>query len=126
MGAAISIAAGLLAESHASQGGRVLVFTSGPCTTGPGSVVGTDMGENLRSHQDLEKNASKFRSAAVVPMRFSKSSHQGLTGFYMGQYDAAGNVDRLTKYIMVATSSSSGKAKKAAYRPAGPTKKLLP
>jgi len=74
----------------------------------------------------LEKNASSFRSAAVVPMRFSKSSHQGLTGFYMGQYDAAGNVDRLTNYIMVATSSSSGKAKKASYRPAGPTKKLLP
>ena len=36
MGAAISIAAGLLAESHASQGGRVLVFTSGPCTTSQG------------------------------------------------------------------------------------------
>ena len=48
MGAAISIAAGLLAESHASQGGRVLVFTSGPCTTGPGSVVGTDMGRKPR------------------------------------------------------------------------------
>ena len=74
----------------------------------------------------LEKNASSFRSAAVVPMRYSSSSHQGLTGFYMGQYDAAGNVDRLTNYIMVATSSSSGKAKKASYRPAGPTKKLLP
>ena len=51
----------------------------------------------------LEENASSFRSAAF-PMRFSKSSHQGLTGFYMGQYDAAGNVDRLTKYIMVATA----------------------
>jgi len=74
----------------------------------------------------LEKNGSSFRSAAVVPMRYSSSSHQGLTGFYMGQYDAAGNVDRLTNYIMVATSSSSGKAKKASYRPAGPTKKLLP
>jgi hypothetical protein len=74
----------------------------------------------------LETKASSFRSAAVVPTRISKSSHQGLTGFYMGQYDAAGNVDRLTKYIMVATSSSSGKAKQASYKPAGPTKKLLP
>ena len=74
----------------------------------------------------LQTNSSKFRSAAVVPMRFSKTSHQGLTGFYMGQYDAQGLVERKTKYIMVATSSSSGKAKKATYRPAGPTKKLLP
>lgn len=74
----------------------------------------------------LQSNASKFRSAAVVPMRFSKTSHQGLTGFYMGQYDAQGLVERKTNYIMVATSSSSGKAKKASYRPAGPTKKLLP
>jgi len=74
----------------------------------------------------LQTNSSKFRSAAVVPMRFSKTSHQGLTGFYMGQYDAQGLVERKTNYIMVATSSSSGKAKKATYRPAGPTKKLLP
>ena len=73
----------------------------------------------------LQSNSSKFRSAAVVPMRFSKTSHQGLTGFYMGQYDAQGLVERKTNYIMVATSSSSGKAKKATYRPAGPTKKLL-
>lgn len=74
----------------------------------------------------LEKNASSFRSAAVVPMRFSKSSHQGLTGAFMGQYNAQGLVERKTSYIMVATSSSSGKAKKASFKPAGPTKKLLP
>jgi hypothetical protein len=35
-------------------------------------------------------------------------------------------VERKTSYIMVATSSSSGKAKKASFKPAGPTKKLLP
>lgn len=74
----------------------------------------------------LQTNSSDFRSAAVVPMRFSKTSHQGLTGFYMGQYDAQGLVERKTNYIMVATSSRSGKAKKATFRPAGPTKKLLP
>jgi len=74
----------------------------------------------------LQTNSSDFRSAAVVPMRFSKTSHQGLTGFYMGQYNAQGLVERKTNYIMVATSSRSGKAKKATFRPAGPTKKLLP
>jgi branched-chain amino acid transport system substrate-binding protein len=74
----------------------------------------------------LQTKSSSLRSAAVVPFRITKTSHQGLTGFYMGQYDSAGNVDRLTNYIMVATSSSSGKAKKASFKPAGPTKKLLP
>ena len=80
LGAAIGIATGLLAESHASQGGRVLVFTSGPCTMGPGTVVGTDMGENLRSHQDLEKNASKHYKEAckyynAIGIRLATNSH---------------------------------------------------
>ena len=79
-GAAMSVATGLLAESHASQGGRVLVFTSGPCTTGPGTVVGTDMGENLRSHQDLDKNAGKHYKEAckfynALGIRLATSSH---------------------------------------------------
>ena len=74
----------------------------------------------------LETNARNFRSAAVVPMVINSKSHQGLTGYYMGQYNASSEIDRLTKYVMVATSSSSGKAKQAAFRPASPTKKLLP
>jgi len=79
-GAAISVATGLLAESHASQGGRVMVFTSGPCTTGPGLVVGTDMAENLRSHQDLDKGAAKHYKEAskfynALGIRLATSSH---------------------------------------------------
>ena len=74
----------------------------------------------------LETQSKNFRSAAVVPMVFNSRSHQGLTGFYMGQYNANGEVERLTNYIMLATSSSSGTAKKATFRPAAPTKKLLP
>ena len=45
---------------------------------------------------------------------------------YMGQYNANSDVERLTKYVMLATSSKSGKAKQATFRPAAPTKKLLP
>ena len=74
----------------------------------------------------LQTNAKNFRSAAVVPMIINSKSHQGLTGFYMGQYNANADVDRLTSYVMLATSSSSGQAKKATFRPAAPTKKLLP
>ena len=75
--------------------------------------------------RSLERNASDFRSAASVPMRFSKSSHQGLTGYWMGQYDD-GLLERETRYVITATSSSRDDAKRANYRPKNPTRKLLP
>lgn len=74
----------------------------------------------------LQTKASTFRSAAVVPMVITKNSHQGLTGFYMGQYNGSGQVERVTSYIMTATSSSSGGAKQTTFRPGNPTPKLLP
>ena len=76
--------------------------------------------------KSLQTNAKNFRSAAVVPMVVNSKSHQGLTGYYMAQYNANADAERLTSYVMVATSSSSGKAKKINYRPLSPTKKLLP
>jgi len=76
--------------------------------------------------QALQTKASTFRSAAVVPMSFSASSHQGLTGYWVGKYNASGQVDRLTDYILTATNATSGTAKKATYKPGNPTKRLLP
>jgi branched-chain amino acid transport system substrate-binding protein len=73
----------------------------------------------------LETKASSFRSAAVVPMRISKTSHQGLTGYWMGQYNGS-VLERKTRGIIVATSAPTGKAKAATFRPAAPTPKLLP
>ncbi len=74
----------------------------------------------------MQTKASTFRSAAVVPMVISAKSHQGLTGYYMGQYDGSGQLVRKTSYIMTANSASSGTAKKASFRPGAPTPKLLP
>jgi len=74
----------------------------------------------------LQTKSKNFRSAAIVPMVINSKSHQGLTGYYMGQYNANLDIQRLTNYVMLATSSSSGTAKKATFRPASPTKKLLP
>jgi len=74
----------------------------------------------------LQTKASTFRSGAVVPMVISSKSHQGLTGYYMGQYNSSGELNRITSYIMTATSASSGTAKKSTFKPAGPTRKLLP
>jgi branched-chain amino acid transport system substrate-binding protein len=74
----------------------------------------------------LQTKASSFRSAAVVPLVVTATSHQGLTGYWMGQYDSAGTLGRLTDYVMLATSSPAGGATKAVYKQVGPTKKLLP
>jgi len=74
----------------------------------------------------MQTQSKNFRSAAVVPFVINAKSHQGLTGYYMAQYNANTDAERLTNYVMVATSSSSGAAKQITFRPAPPTKKLLP
>lgn len=73
----------------------------------------------------LQTKASSFRSAANVPMRITKSSHQGLTGYWIGQYNN-GLLERQTNYIITATSAPTGKAQRANFRPGAPTPKLLP
>ena len=74
----------------------------------------------------LENESRSFRSAAEVPFRINSRSHQGLTGFYMARYNSDIEAERITKYIMTATSSASGKAKRATFRQPNPTRKLLP
>lgn len=74
----------------------------------------------------LQTKSSTFRSAAAVPMVITTKSHQGLTGYWMGQYDSAGTLGRVTKGIYVATSAPTGGAKAATYTQLPPTRKLLP
>ncbi|XP_077248064.1 sec23/Sec24 protein transport family protein [Tasmannia lanceolata] len=53
-GAAISASVGLLEGClPPNTGGRIMVFTSGPATVGPGIVVETDLSKAIRTHQDL-------------------------------------------------------------------------
>ena len=75
----------------------------------------------------LQTQSAKFRSAANVPMRITATSHQGVLGYWMGQYDPAGTLVRKTKGIMIAgNTTKTGKVTKAIYRPSKPTAKLLP
>lgn len=52
-GAAISVAIGLLEACLGNTGSRVMVFTSGPTTLGPGIVVDLDLRYSIRTHRDL-------------------------------------------------------------------------
>ena len=52
-GAAMSAAIGLLEGSLANKGSRIMVFTSGPTTVGPGIIVSSDLSNAIRTHRDI-------------------------------------------------------------------------
>ena len=60
-GVALSTAVALFEGNFANAGGRVMLFTGGPCTVGPGQMVATDLSEPMRSHHDLEKETSNTK-----------------------------------------------------------------
>lgn len=56
-GCALSVALSLSHLAIPRRGARVMLFTSGPCTSGPGAVVSRLKEEDMRSHADLAKKA---------------------------------------------------------------------
>lgn len=58
-GVALSVAVGLLENSFQNSGARIMLFTGGPVTCGPGIIVSDDLKENMRSHTDISKEQSK-------------------------------------------------------------------
>lgn len=52
-GVAVSVAVGLLEGCLVSAGSRIMVFTSGPATIGPGMIVNSDFGNTIRNQQDI-------------------------------------------------------------------------
>ncbi|KAH9613891.1 hypothetical protein KSS87_020852 [Heliosperma pusillum] len=68
-GSAISVAIGVLEGCMVKTGSRVIVFTSGPATLGPGIIVESDRSYSIRNHRDLidghapffEKSCSFYR-----------------------------------------------------------------
>jgi protein transport protein SEC23 len=66
-GAALGIAVGLMESSFPNAGARLMVYSGGPCTEGPGMVVGSELKEPIRSHHDIERdNAKYYRKASKV------------------------------------------------------------
>lgn len=63
-GCALSVATSLLHLAMPRRGARVMLFTSGPCTSGPGAIVSRLKEEDIRSHADLAKNAESLHKPA--------------------------------------------------------------
>ena len=64
-GVALSIAVGLLECTYPNTGAKVLMFTGGPCSTGPGQVVDDELKHPIRSHHDIHKDNAKFMKKAI-------------------------------------------------------------
>jgi protein transport protein SEC23 len=73
-GVAMSVAVGLLETTFPNTGARVMLFTGGPATEGPGMVVGVELREPIRSHHDIERdNVKYFKRATKVRSRGAPS-----------------------------------------------------
>lgn len=64
-GVALSIAVGLLECTYPNTGARIMMFTGGPCSQGPGQVVNDDLKQPIRSHHDIHKDNAKYMKKAV-------------------------------------------------------------
>lgn len=63
-GCALSVATSLLHLAIPRRGARIMLFTSGPCTSGPGQIVSRLKSEDMRSHADLAKNVEPLHKPA--------------------------------------------------------------
>lgn len=63
-GCALSVATSLLHLALPRTGARIMLFTSGPCTSGPGAIVSRMKEEDIRSHVDIAKNAEPLHKPA--------------------------------------------------------------
>ncbi|KII67426.1 Protein transport protein Sec23A [Thelohanellus kitauei] len=59
-GAALSLAVTFLEQTYPTYGARIMLFTGGPCTVGPGQVVDPDLKHIIRSHHDILNDNAPF------------------------------------------------------------------
>jgi branched-chain amino acid transport system substrate-binding protein len=73
----------------------------------------------------LQTQSRNLRTPGVVPLIYSKTSHQGYNGYYMGQYKD-GQLTRVTDYVITADNSLTNKATRGSFTQKPPTAKMLP
>jgi len=80
-GCALSVALSLSHLAIPRRGAHVMLFTSGPCTSGPGAVVSRLKEEDMRSHSDLAKKAEPmFQPACEFYSKLSNPAHHNTAG----------------------------------------------
>ncbi|TGZ83217.1 hypothetical protein EX30DRAFT_317252 [Ascodesmis nigricans] len=92
-GVALSVAIGLLETSFPNTGARVMLFSGGPGTEGPGMVVAPELREPIRSHHDIERDNIKYYKKAVkfYDTLAKRSAHNGhVVDIFAGCLDQVG------------------------------------
>lgn len=68
-GVAMSVAVGLLETTFPNTGARMMLFSGGAASEGPGMVVSNELREPIRSHHDIEKESAKHYKKATKVRR---------------------------------------------------------
>ncbi|KAK0926586.1 GTPase-activating protein S23 [Friedmanniomyces endolithicus] len=92
-GVALSVATGLLETSFQNAGGRIMLFTGGPATEGPGMVVGPELKEQIRSHHDIDRDDIKYYKKALkfYETLAKRTAHNGhIVDVFAGCLDQVG------------------------------------
>lgn len=63
-GVAVSTSLNILSLLLPQRGARIMLMMGGPCTYGPGLIVGESLKETIRSHHELNKESAKHFSTA--------------------------------------------------------------
>ena len=95
-GSALSVATGLMETAFPGTGARIMVFTGGPATEGPGMVVATELKEPIRGHHDIERDNVKYYKKAnkfyeAMAKRNANNSH--IVDVFAGCLDQVGMLE---------------------------------
>ncbi|GAA0159493.1 vesicle coat protein [Lithospermum erythrorhizon] len=71
-GVAISVAVGLLEGCSVNTGSRIMVFTSGPATIGPGMIVTSDSSSSIRNHRDIINGSASYYKSCEFYKKISQ------------------------------------------------------
>ena len=92
-GVALSVAVGVLETSFQNSGARIMLFTGGPATEGPGMVVGPELKEQIRSHHDIDRDNIKYYKKALkfYDALAKRTAHNGhIVDIFAGCLDQVG------------------------------------
>lgn len=92
-GVALSVAVGILETSFQNSGARIMLFTGGPATEGPGMVVSAELKEQIRSHHDIDRDNIKYykRALKFYDGLAKRTAHNGhIVDIFAGCLDQVG------------------------------------
>ncbi|XP_075242977.1 protein transport protein Sec23A-like [Convolutriloba macropyga] len=98
-GAALAIAVSLLEMSFPNTGARIMLFTGGPCTQGPGMVIDDDLKHTIRSHNDIMKDDAKYlkKSTKYFDQLARQACHNGhVIDYFSAALDQTGLLEMST------------------------------